>query len=94
MRDWFKGVVNISQFLEFLSGEGGWHNTEFRSFEFPDGPNSMTETKASRELRREKPTGGYRVELGEEHENPQAVGSSIEHSVISTLDTQRTLLVK
>ena len=54
----------------------------------------MTETKASRELRREKPTGGYRVELGEEHENPQAVGSSIEHSVISTLDTQRTLLVK
>ena len=79
-----------------MSGEGGWHNTEFRTFEFPSSDyKNIRETDESRAHRSERPTGGFRIELGKEPENPMAIGSSIEKGIPKgPFPVERTLLVR
>lgn len=60
-----------AQFLENFTSQGGWHNTEFRSYAISDG--QLEETKASAELRISDPQGGFREDLGEPDENPIGV---------------------
>jgi hypothetical protein len=63
-----------AQFLETFTGQGGWHNTEVRSYNFDDKSSTrLRETERSAELRKDLPLGGYRKDLGELHENPMGL---------------------
>ncbi|KAK5313090.1 hypothetical protein LTR70_007782 [Exophiala xenobiotica] len=67
-------LVSHASFLEHLTEQDGWVNTEFRSFEFTSaGPTCIQETEESNERRRTKPAGGFKQEFGELNSNPQGL---------------------
>jgi broad specificity phosphatase PhoE len=66
-----QAALTITQFLETFTGHGGWHNTEFRSYYV--GEDGLRETPKSQKLRRDRPQGGFRPDLGDAHENPMGL---------------------